>query len=376
MSGPRQLGFWEEPEADGVLCGLWLAHVMGYASSHTGAVLDAFGSARAAWEQRDTAGFARLAGPAAARRAREPGCDPEQFRPLAELCEELGVQILCWDSPDYPAALADIPDRPAVLYAMGQLSCLNAPALLGMVGTRRPSGYGLDIAGRWGKDLAGKGAVIVSGLADGLDSASHRAALSAGGDTVAVLGVSIERTYPAFNASLRGEIQHHGCVLSEYAPGTSPGKNGFLQRNRLIAALSGALLVIEARERSGTMSTVGHARRYGRPVFAVPGSVFAPDSTGTNRLIQDGRAKMALGPEDLYKALGLESPAAPAGKQPPPAVSGPEKKLLGLLGGAPRSAEELAAASGLETAELLALLMRLQLAGRVTVLPGQRYILR
>ena len=148
---------------------------------------------------------------------------------------------------------------------------------------------GLQAAADLGSGLAKNGAIIVSGLADGLDSAGHRAAVKENCPTIGVLGVPIDRTYPVSNRELRKKIEQKGCVISEYPPESGPvGPNGFLQRNRLIAALSSALVVVEAQEKSGTMSTVNHAERYGKPVFVVPGSIYSPNSAGTNALLREG----------------------------------------------------------------------------------------
>ena len=240
-----------EPAPDPLLCWLWLAHVLGPASPHAGRVLDTFGGAQEAWEARDTAEFRQAAGPAAAKRAGQ--LVPEQFRALARRCAALRVCILPFDDPDYPLAFSRIPDMPLVLYCTGDPVWLNEPGAVGIVGSRKPTDYGLQAAADIGEALARSGALIVSGLADGLDSAGHRAAVKNGCPTIGILGVPIDRTYPAANVALRHTIEQNGCILSEYAPGEStPGPVGFLQRNRLIAALSSALLVVEAREKSGT----------------------------------------------------------------------------------------------------------------------------
>ena len=368
--------FPPEPAPDPLLCWLWLAHVLGPASIHAGRVLDAFGGAQEAWEARDTAEFRAAAGDAAALRAQQ--LDPEQYHALVMRCDDLGVRILTFDDPDYPLALSRIPDMPLVLYCTGDPRWLNEPGTIGIVGSRRPTEYGLNAAADIGGALAKSGAVIVSGLADGLDSAGHRAAVKNNCPTIAVMGVPIDRTYPAANAVLRHKIEQKGCVISEYPPRSEGvGANGFLQRNRLIAALSSALLVVEAQEKSGTMSTVSHAERYGKPVFAVPGSIYSPDSAGTNRLLHEGRARAACSGADLVQALGLQASAAPEAetRQPDP-MSDTERRVLACVGPQPLGVEELCVRSGLPTASLLSTLMKLQLTGRVTCLPGKRYVLR
>ena len=330
LAGQTSL-FPPEPAPDPLLCWLWLAHVLGPASVHAGRVLDAFGGAQEAWEARDTAEFRLAAGEAAALRAQQLA--PEQYHPLVMRCDDLGVRILPFDDPDYPLAFSRIPDMPLVLYCTGD---------------------------------------------DGLDSAGHRAAVKNNCPTIAVMGVPIDRTYPAANVVLRHKIEQKGCVISEYPPRSEGvGPNGFLQRNRLIAALSSALLVVEAQEKSGTMSTVSHAERYGKPVFAVPGSIYSPNSAGTNGLLRDGRARAVCSAADLLGPLGLhrQSAAAVTAKQPEP-LSENERKVLSCIGPQPLGIEELCVRSGLPTAVLLGTLMKLELSGRVLCMPGKRYVIK
>ena len=180
--------FPPEETPDPLLCWLWLAHTMGPASSHAGRVLDVFGGPQEAWEARHSGAFRQAAGAAAAQRAVQPDNTPEAQRPVVLRCQKRGVRILPFDDPDYPLALARIPDMPLVLYCTGDTAWLNQPGAVGMVGSRRPTEYGLQAAEILGRGLAQGGAVIVSGLADGLDSASHRAAVSAGCPTIGVLG--------------------------------------------------------------------------------------------------------------------------------------------------------------------------------------------
>ena len=381
MTGPgfgQTSLFPPEPAPDPLLCWLWLANTLGAGSSHAGRVLDVFGGAQEAWENRDSDAFRKAVGSPAFARANLPDNTPAHYRAFARRCAARNIRILPYDDPDYPLAFSRIPDMPLVLYCTGDPLWLNEPGAVGMVGSRRPTEYGLQAAADLGSGLAKNGAIIVSGLADGLDSAGHRAAVKNGCPTIGILGVPIDRTYPAANVALRHTIEQNGCILSEYAPGEStPGPVGFLQRNRLIAALSSALLVVEAREKSGTMSTVSHAERYGKPVFAVPGSIYSPDSAGTNRLLHEGRARAACSGADLVQALGLQASAAPEAetRQPDP-MTDTERRVLACVGPQPLGVEELCVRSGLPTASLLSTLMKLQLTGRVTCLPGKRYVLR
>ena len=368
--------FPPEPAPDPLLCWLWLSQVLGPASLHAGKVLDAFGGAQEAWEARETEEFRQAAGDTAFKRAVQ--LDAESFHTLVMQCDALRVRILPFDDPDYPLAFSRIPDMPLVLYCTGDPRWLNEPGAVGIVGSRKPTEYGLNAAADIGGELAKNGAIIVSGLADGLDSAGHRAAVKENCPTIGVLGVPIDRTYPASNRELRRQIERKGCVISEYPPESEPvGRNGFLQRNRLIAALSSALVVVEAQEKSGTMSTVNHAERYGKPVYAVPGSIFSPNSQGTNALLREGRAKAVCKAEDLFGVLGLRPAAARAEERTAAApLSENERRVLACIGPQARGVEELGSQSGLPTALLLGTLMKLELSGRVLCLPGKRYILR
>lgn len=381
MTGPgfgQTSLFPPEPAPDPLLCWLWLANTLGAGSSHAGRVLDVFGGAQEAWENRGSDAFRKAVGSPAFARANLPDNTPAHYRAFARRCAARNIRILPYDDPDYPLAFSRIPDMPLVLYCTGDPLWLNEPGAVGMVGSRRPTEYGLQAAADLGSGLAKNGAIIVSGLADGLDSAGHRAAVKNDCPTIAVMGVPIDRTYPVANAALRQKIEHKGCVISEYPPcGEGVGPNGFLQRNRLIAALSSAVLVVEAREKSGTMSTVAHAERYGKPVYAVPGSIYSPNSAGTNGLLRDGRARAVAGAADLLAALGLHTrQAAPAAAKQPAPLSDTERRVLACIGPKPVGIEELCVSTGLPMSALLGTLMKLELTGRVYKQPGQRYVLR
>lgn len=381
MTGPgfgQTSLFPPEPAPDPLLCWLWLANTLGAGSSHAGRVLDVFGGAQEAWENRDSDAFRKAVGSPAFARANLPDNTPAHYRAFARRCAARNIRILPYDDPDYPLAFSRIPDMPLVLYCTGDPLWLNEPGAVGMVGSRRPTEYGLQAAADLGSGLAKNGAIIVSGLADGLDSAGHRAAVKNDCPTIAVMGVPIDRTYPAANAALRQQIERKGCVISEYPPYSEyVGPTCFLQRNRLIAALSSAVLVVEAREKSGTMSTVAHAERYGKPVYAVPGSIYSPNSAGTNGLLRDGRARAVAGAADLLAALGLHTrQAAPAAAKQSAPLSDTERRVLACIGPKPVGIEELCVSTGLPMSALLGTLMKLELTGRVYKQPGQRYVLR
>lgn len=373
-----------EVEYEAPLYWLWLADLLHPGFAHARLVLNAYGGAKQVWQQRhDTERFAAAAGSSAARRLAENLHTPADFAPVLQCCEAKGIRVVTPDLPAYPVALSNLDDLPLVLYCTGEIRYLNTAFTVGMVGSRKPSPYGVEAAARLGKTIAQSGAVIVSGLADGLDSEGHKAAVASDAPTIAVLGVPIHRTYPAGNAALRRKIEQHGVVVSEYPPveSTTHG-TAFLQRNRIIAGLSSALLVVEARQRSGTMSTVAHAERYGRPVYAVPGSIFSSLSQGTNELLESGRARPAMTGREILQAIGL-----PVQRQPICAEMGEEEPetttltpqqaaVLGCIGPTPKGLGALMGETGLTMGALLGTLTALEMAGRIVALPGRQYKLK
>ncbi len=260
---------------------------------------------------------------------------------------------------DYPPLLAQLHDPPERLYLRGGSRELLARPAVAVVGARSCSGYGAQVARTLARELAAAGLVIVSGLARGIDAEAHRGALEAGGGTVAVLGCGIDRDYPARHAELARRVVGAGAVVSEYAPGIEPAPWRFPARNRIIAGLALATVVVEARERSGALITADFALELGREVFAVPGEITSALSAGTNRLIRQGAAPL-LEAGDVLAALGLEPAAPPSVAQ---AVSEEARSVLTLLVDAPLSADELVRASGADPAEVAAALIELELAG-------------
>jgi DNA processing protein len=203
-------------------------------------------------------------------------------------CHRNGVRILTLDNEDYPSPLREIDEPPAVLYCRGRLPLLDGRLAVGVVGMRKADAYGERVAYKLSFEMAAAGAVIVSGMAAGLDAIAAAAALNAGSDTIAVLGSGIDIIYPSKHTRLASEIAEHGAIVTEYAPGTKPNGWNFPMRNRIISALSSAVLVVEAGEISGALITARYALLQGKPLFAVPGDITSPRSVGTNRLIADG----------------------------------------------------------------------------------------
>jgi DNA processing protein len=256
-----------------------------------------------------------------------------------------------------PPLLRAIHDPPARLYVRGGAGdeLLARPAVA-IVGARACSPYGAEVARMLGRELAAAGLVVVSGLARGIDGEVHRGALAAGGATVAVLGCGIDRDYPAAHARLADEIRADGLVVSEYPPGTEPAPWRFPARNRIIAGLCAATVVVEARERSGALITADFALDEGREVLAVPGEITAALSAGTNALLRLG-ATPATSAQDVLEPFGLTMP-----ERAPPPLEGAAGHVLEAL---PGSADDVARATGLSAAAVAAALAELELAGIV-----------
>jgi DNA processing protein len=267
----------------------------------------------------------------------------------------------------YPRLLAEIPDPPARLWIRGDapLEVLDRPAVA-IVGARACSGYGRTVARSLATECAGAGALVVSGMARGIDGEAHRGALAGGGTTVAVLGCGIDRDYPAAHAELaRAIVAADGLVVSEYEPGVEPAPWRFPARNRVIAGLARATVVVEARERSGALITADFALEDGREVLAVPGEITSSLSSGTNALLRLG-ATPATCARDVLEALGIEMrEAAPRLPTDPMA-----EKVLSALSSGAGTADELSRSTGIGAAELAAALALLELAGAVVVDEG------
>ena len=265
--------------------------------------------------------------------------------------------------PEYPPLVAQLHDPPAELFVRGQEDALLEPAVA-VVGARSCSSYGAQVARMLGRELTTAGLVVVSGLARGIDGEAHRGALEGGGTTVAVLGCGIDRDYPRAHAGLAERIRRSGAVVSEYPAGTEPAPWRFPARNRVIAGLCVATVVVEARERSGALITADFALELGREVFAVPGEITAALSAGTNDLIRQGATPL-LSPRDVLSALGIEPP-----ERPPPPVSGTAASMLRLLADSARDFDELARLAGRSSAEVASALVELELAGLVDEADG------
>jgi DNA processing protein len=278
-----------------------------------------------------------------------------------------GFRFLARSNAAFPPLLVAIHDPPAGLFVRGDAdAALLARPAVAIVGARACSAYGGGVARMLGRELASAGLVVVSGLARGVDGEAHRGALEAGGSTVAVLGCGIDRDYPAAHARLAAEIAGSGTglVVSEYAPGVEPAPWRFPARNRIVAGLAAATVVIEARDGSGALITADFALDEGREVLAVPGEITSSLSAGSNGLLRLGATPLTRA-EDVLELFGLE----PARPEPAP-VGGVAQVILERLQEEPRGADALGRATGLGAGEVAAALAELELAGLVTADAG------
>lgn len=351
-------------------------------------VLAALGGAGQAWEAGAEA-IAQAAGMGAqaveALRAARRRLHPDA---LWEAVARLGLAVLIRGRPGYPQPLADLPEAPEVLYCKGEWLEADARAVA-VVGSRRADWWGLAAAERLARELAAAGITVVSGLARGVDGAAHRAALGAGGRTVAVLGSGLDAVYPPEHRGLAERVAAHGALLSEFPPGTPPRPWHFPWRNRIIAGLSAALVVVQAGAKSGALSTVDWALDQGREVFVCPADLGKPAGAGNIRLLAEGAA-LCLSAADVLERLGWQGPAPAEGTMPQGqagagAAGGGgrkgrgglddiEERVCALLSAEPQHPDELAARSGLPVAAVSAALFMLELCGRARQVPGSLFV--
>lgn len=298
--------------------------------------------------------------------------------PLEEIAraEELGVRILTPLDVEYPAALKTIHDPPLALYVRGAFLPADDHSL-GMVGSRKATHYGLNVADRLAYQLAQTGFTIVSGLARGIDTAAHQGALKAKGRTIAVLGAAIDQLYPPENAELADAIAQHGAVISEYPLGRQADRQTFPYRNRIISGLSQGVVVVEAGFKSGSLHTADAALEQGRSVFAVPGRIDHPSAKGTNFLIKNG-AKLVDNVGDILEEFELlippgqmEEPEKQASARPDVPLSAEEKRLVEALWQGELDIDSLARTVGMTSAEISGFLLGLEMKRVIKMLPGR-----
>lgn len=303
--------------------------------------------------------------------AARPAIDLEQI--MARIAHA-GVSVHTFADPSYPARLADIYDAPPVLYLRGEL-CPEDEWSVAVVGTRNVSTYGKEATHRLVTDLSRHNITVVSGLARGVDGLAHRAALEAGGRTLAVFACGVDVIYPSEHRRLAADIAQNGALLSEYPPGTVPDAGNFPARNRIIAGLSLGTIVIEAGEKSGALITAQRALEQNREVFAVPGSIFARGSIGPNRLIRDSAAKLVVSADDVLEELRLQMVPQQLEMRQLLPTNETESRLMELLSQEPRHIDLLTRQSALPIAEVSSALAMMELKGLARQVGGMQYVL-
>jgi DNA processing protein len=358
-------------------CLVALSLVPGLGSVRIAGLIRHFGAPGAAWSAPlDALAAAPGIGPVLAARINAAraadGVEIAMRRALSA-----GARIVTWHDPGYPRRLRGIAASPPVLYIRGSVP-EDRPAAA-IVGTRRASAYGLGVVEHVADVLAARGVIVVSGLARGIDAAAHRAALQAGGTTVGVLACGVDVAYPPEHRGLIEEMAGHGAVLSEAPMGAPPERGAFPARNRLISGLADVVVVAEGDVASGAMITARQAQAQGRPVFAVPGSIYAPGSRGTHRLLAAG-ARILTSPDDVLAVLAgdpsagrHDAAAVEAGRDTDGRAPLERRILAALEDGGAKPIDAVAHATAADIAAVATALVALELRGAVRRLPGALY---
>ena len=304
---------------------------------------------------------------------------------IYEECLALKIEVITIFDDLYPENLKNISDPPVLIYAKGRFPDLKNIPVVGIVGSRRPSNYGMKMAEKIAEDLGNRGFVVISGMARGIDTGAHRGAVKAEALTIAVLGCGVDVLYPPENGVIKDLIEQNGAVISEFAPGTSPMPTHFPVRNRIVSGISNAILVVEGKASSGSTITANLAKDQGREVFCLPGNVDNPLSSASHKLIRDG-ARLVTSADDIIADLGYmlveqskdsymednqERMNLVFGK-----LTADQRKIAEVLdANTPMHIDEICFKSGVEIAVANQCLFMLELSGTVKQLPGKQYIL-
>jgi DNA processing protein len=350
-----------------------LNKIEGIGSQKMRTLLGFFGNSETAWQASSASLEECGIGPFAAEKiiSQRKDINPDVEW---EKLEKEKIRLLVWGSQEYPRLLAEIPRPPYIIYMRGEFD-FNSTPLISVVGSRKYTPYGLQATENLTRELALAGITVVSGMAIGIDSFAHRAALGANGKTIAVLAGSLddEHLYPRINFNLSREIIENGALISEYPLFTESLPELFPARNRLIAGLTLGTLVVEAAENSGSLITANLALEFNREVFAVPGSIFSPQSLGTNSLIKKG-AKTVASVKDILEELNLQETAEKSSAAPRIPATPEEKILLEILSSSPLHIDNISKLSKLGTATALSTLSLLEIKGWAKNIGGQNYI--
>lgn len=353
----------------------WLGFnlVKGIGPAKVQALLDYYGSLATAWQANEfelyKIGFDKRAVANLLQARREVNLDVA----LAQ-AQQANIQLLTWETADYPNYLREIPNPPPLLYLQGELLEQDRWAVA-VVGTRRLTSYGRQVTRDLVAGLVQNNITVVSGLARGIDAIAHKTAVELGGRTLAVLGSGLDAIYPADNRALAQEItQGHGAIISEYGLGIQPEAKNFPPRNRIISGLSLGVIIVEAGERSGALITTNFALEQNRDVFAVPGNINSPASQGTNKLIQEG-AKLVTRVEDVLEELNLHMVAERTAVQLVLPETAEEIALYTRLSAQPVHIDDLSRSTGLPSALVSSTLTLMELKGMVQQVGGMNYVL-
>lgn len=335
------------------------------------ALIETFGDVKSAWAASEAALRSMNMNQRALTNLLSVRGQVDLDRVLARV-DQLGVHVLTWDSPEYPQLLTQIADAPPVLFVLGEL-VPDDEWSVAVVGTRRATAYGREVARRIAGELARNGVTVVSGLARGIDGLAHQTALAEGGRTIAILGSGVDRIYPPEHRKLADAIVANGAIISDYPLGTQPEAANFPPRNRLISGLSLGTVVVEAGLRSGALITVDFALDQGREVFAVPGGILSPGSAGCNRLIRDG-AHVVTEVRDILEVLRLDQvPEKQAARLVLPETP-TEAAIFEHLSLEPQHLDAVARASGLAVELVSSTLVMMELKGMVRQVGGLQYV--
>jgi len=335
------------------------------------ALLEAFGSAEQAWQAPTDDLMASGLGAKVVQNLLQARKQVD-LQQVWDSIQAQGITVLTWEDEAYPRRLREIDQPPPVLYLRGELTSEDEWAVA-IVGTRRLTAYGRQVTEEIAGTLARSGVTIVSGLARGVDSIAHQAALNAGGRTLAVLGCGVDCIYPPENRRLAEQMLARGALLSDYAPGTPPDGPNFPPRNRIISGLSLAVVVVEAGLTSGALITATFAAEQGREVFAVPGNITAPQSQGANRLIQNG-AHVLLSAQDVLETLNLTMVSQQRLARVALPSDPTEAQLFQALGRQPRHVDEICLSTGLPIEQVSATLALMELKGLARQVGGMNYV--
>ena len=395
----RKLANRTTPIDETALHYIWLSLACGFASAAARELISAYHGAGAVYAEEDFSSRTDLSEPLRKRLSEKDLSDAQE---IYKACREKGIGILTYESDLYPSRLRTLTNPPAVLYYRGRITNLDCEPCVAVVGTRSVSRYGEEVTDWFGYELAKSGAFVVSGLAKGADGIAHRAALRAGGNTVAVLGTAIDRVYPLQNEGLFSEIESKGLILSEYYPGCITGGASFPERNRIISGISMCTVVTEAGMTSGALITARSAIAQNRDVYAVPGSILVPGSDGTNHLIRGGVECVTCPAQVLEKYASYyptklritqhsytyerraarENRTAPLPTQPPPAAAVPdglpavERRVYECIAASSAGLvlNEIAAALKLPPSQLMPILSDLEIQEYIRSAEGGKYL--